>query len=215
MAAPLELTLGQLSALANRKAAEIERLSFRPPLEDSKLLIIGAVRQGFQQGMSPDGIPWAPLKFQRPYAGTSNKPLLNFGFLQASIVGAGRGHVEKLTDFELIMGTNLESAGLHQFGGTITPRRAKALTIPLTKEAARAGGARRFGRPLFVLQGNEGETAFLAEKVTKGKQQKLIRHYLLTKRVTVPARPFLGFGQQLVKEIDSTFTEYVEKQLGF
>jgi len=138
MAAPLELTLGQLSALANRKAAEIERLSFRPPLEVSKLLIVGATRQNFNQGRDPEGVPWLPLKRPRRRSKGGDLPLRDTGKLRASVTGGART-VERITDTELIFGTNLEYAGFHQFGTRFIPKREfLGFNAPLINDIDRA-----------------------------------------------------------------------------
>jgi len=149
MAAPLQITLDGLSALATRRAAEIERLNFRQPLEVSKLLIIGATRQNFARGQTPEGVTWRPLKRPRRRSKGRDLPLRDTGILMASATGGAR-RVERITNTELVTGTNVEYAGFHQVG---------------------------------------------------------TRH--------IPARPFLGFTPQLVKDIDRAFTEFVEKQLGF
>jgi HK97 gp10 family phage protein len=49
---------------------------------------------------------------------------------------------------EVIVGTNLEYAAIHEFGGTIVPRKAKFLAIPLTDEARPYGSPRKVPRPL-------------------------------------------------------------------
>ena len=90
-------------------------------------------RRRFQTGTAPDGTPWPGLAFGRPNGG--NKPLRDFGALAASVQAKTRKN-------ELIVGSNLVYAGVHQWGATITPTRSKFLTIPLTVEAKRHGGPR-------------------------------------------------------------------------
>lgn len=122
MAAALELTLGQLSALANKKASDLERLSFRQPLEVSKLLIVRASQLNFSRSSDPEGTPWLPLKRPRRRTKGRDLPLRDTGLLLASVVGGAR-HVERITDAELLFGTNLEYAGFHQFGTRFIPKR--------------------------------------------------------------------------------------------
>lgn len=78
--------------------------------------------------------------------------------------------------------TDLRYALIHEIGGTIVPKRAKFLTVPVTEAAKKAGSPRNMpglhfgktagGQPVLLDQG--------------GRVQ-----YLLRKKVTIPARPYL------------------------
>ena len=141
-----------------------------------RVTAVAQVRKRFDQSRAPDGTPWKPIKFR---ARGGNKPLRDTGLLMASITARTTGNT-------LIVGTNRVGAALHQFGGTITPKRAKFLAIPKTREAARHE-PRRFPRPLAPVIGGRG--GVLVDKRT-GEV-----HYALTKGpVVIPARPFLGAG---------------------
>lgn len=96
---------------------------------------------------------------------------------------------------------NAEHYGFKVRGGTITPKRVKFLTIPLTREA-RGRRARTyeedFGKRLFIPKG----TSVLAEKKEKGKGFKAI--YALLRSVTQPPWPDALPREELVSE---TFVE--------
>lgn len=177
------------------------------------------VNENFNTSASPDGAPWAPLRFPRPNSKGGDKPLLNTGLLRASITRTGAGHIENLTATSVEIGTVRPGANLMHAGGTVVPTKAKALAIPLTKEAYSAtvngGGPRKFPRPLFVLWKAGAKSGALAEVVQKGRGKKkkptLIRHFALVKSVTVPARPFVGFGQRLVAKLESAFQAVVSE----
>ncbi len=83
-------------------------------------------------------------------------------------------------------------ARIHEFGGVIRPRRAKALTIPVSEEAvkalAEAGGNIR-ALDLFVIPGDGGNSV-LARK--KGDGIEVM--FVLSASVTIDARPFWGPG---------------------
>jgi len=64
-------------------------------------------------------------------------------------------------------------------GGTVTPKTAKALSIPLSGEAYRVGSARLFPRPLTYIK-RAGKNPLLVEI---GKRQWRL-HYVLLKSVT-------------------------------
>lgn len=220
-------------------------------LKNAQVLLITETRNCFRNSRDPDGVAWKPLKFNRPQGG--NKPLLNKGLLRASVTGEGPNSINKITANSLTIGTNRPGANLMQRGGTVTPTKAKALTIPLTKEATRFP-ARNFPRPLTLLWRNGATSGVLAEinnerqtarskalrrsarlaaaKAKKTgktsfatvaanfrkaanaidtKRKAFVAHYALVKSVTVPARPFIGFGQQVVGKLESLLANTVRK----
>jgi len=85
-------------------------------------------------------------------------------------------------DAQVAIGTNLEYAAIQEFGGTIVPRKAKFLAIPLTDEARQYTGPRQFPRPLKPrIKGGKGVLLDDAG----------IAQFALVKRVTLRARPYL------------------------
>ena len=135
----------------------------------------------------------------------------------ASVTAPGPGHVEDITATTLVVGTNLDKAPIHQYGGTITPTNAKALSIPLSVEAQRAGGAGKFPRPLFLLK-RKGKPPLLAEQKQKGKGKRqrteLTLHYILLQSVTIPARPFIGWSAKLLGTVERLFGDFLASKLG-
>jgi hypothetical protein len=101
--------------------------------------------------------------------------------------GSIRGSVPNW--FTAQVGTSLNYAAQVEFGGTIKPKGkpfgADALTIPLSKEA-KLKNAGEFS-DLFVLKTKTGK-AFLVQDLGGGN---LVFHYLLAKKVTQKAKPFL------------------------
>ena len=153
------------------------------------IVAAGAVKKSMTEGVSPDGTPFKALSWSRPQGGS--KPLLNTGVLRASITA-------EANDVGVTIRANAPGARLQQEGGTVKPVHAQALTIPISKEAVRAGSARNFPRPLFVLKKKDGGEGSLAEKTKDGK---IVVHYLLRKSVTVPARPYLGISAETANRI--------------
>lgn len=183
---------------------------------------VSDVKKHLADSRSPDGRPFAPLAHGR-IRGGSAIPLRDRGFLLASING-------RAIESGIAVGTNLEYAAIHNFGGTIVPKRVKFLAIPLTIEALRAGSPRRFPRPLSPRINKLGTGGVLVEEIRQdreeeqpttdeasGQQKKRqrkkktepeqpgalrrdgIAHYALTKSVTIPARPFLGFTDGMLE----------------
>lgn len=130
-------------------------------LKRARLLMIADVKENFDKSAGPDGTPWKPLKFPRPRGG--NKPLLDTGMLRASVTG-GSPEFRADTGLNYVsIGTVRPGANLMHAGGTVVPTKAKALAIPLTKDAVRAGSPRRFPRPLVMLWRTGAQSGALAE----------------------------------------------------
>ena len=205
--------LGAFADWAKSAGKDLASTDFTVPLKACRLILIGATNANFAGGHDPDGNAWPGLAHARPSSRGSDKPLRDTGLLKASITSAGQGHVEELTPQALVFGTNLEYAAVHQYGdNNVVPKKAKMLSIPLSKDAARAGGARQFPRPLFVLTAKSGKL-FLVETKAKGKgkksKAKLLFHYILVKSVAIPARPYLGIGEKLADRIADVFHDHL------
>jgi len=168
-------------------------------LEGLKVIVREDTRENFRRAVTPDDRPWPPLARPRPN-GTTH-PLWKSGdLMRASTVAGDPRHVEEISGNTLTFGTTHPLAPIHQSGATITPKRAKYLAIPITRDAEKAGSPRAFGRKLFpIVKG--GVAKALAETTGKGKNARLVVHYLLRKSVTIPARPFIGIGARLVAKI--------------
>ena len=83
---------------------------------------------------------------------------------------------------EIAIGTDLESAPIHEFGGTIRAKNVKFLAIPLTEEAQQYVSPRNFPRELHYVPAKGGGVLM---------DENDDAHYLLRKSVTIPARPYL------------------------
>lgn len=161
MVTPYRYYLGLASKLESAVAG-----SMRPELGE---ILLQDVQSQVMGGIGPDGEQWAPLKFPRPTGG--NQPLFNTGgYLAAFSVAGMPGGIALVS--------NHPGAMTHQHGATITPKRGKALTIPLTAEAANSGGAKSMPKLFRIKNGLYGYQG-----------QKLVKHWLLVKQVVIPARP--------------------------
>jgi phage gpG-like protein len=203
------LSLADLGEWAENMAQEFAGQSYREPLEVCRVLGRASVLENFATGKAPDGTPWPDLAHPRPNSKGSDQPLRDNGLLMAASTG-GTSYSEVLTDTELVMSNNLEYAALHQFGGTILPRNARMLSIPMTVEAQRAGSPRDFPRRLFIYRNDEDSLPMLAESDEEGG---LVVHYILVHSVTVPARPFMGWKPTDVEKIGLIFGEWAERTM--
>lgn len=131
----------------------------------------------------------------RPGGGGAGKALRDTGVLFQSI----NGTPPVVTATSVSIGSNLIYAGIHQTGGTIRPRNSKFLAIPLTREARKAGSARRWldqrkaaGKPGFFA--GRAIMGYEDGKGTKG--YGYVAHWALVSSVTIRARPYLGYSER-------------------
>jgi phage gpG-like protein len=183
--ASVTIDLAGLDGWTKEQAKKLTDAQLRRPLRVCEQLVMSDTKARFGTGTDPDGKPWRPVKFRVRGAG---KPLYDTGRLVASI----RARVQGST---LTVGTNLAYAKVHQFGAVITPKKGRYLTIPLSVEAQRAGSPRRMNK-----LHRRGRALFDA----KGKA-----HWALVLSVKIPARPYLGFGQKVIKQIRDVFRKHL------
>jgi len=90
-------------------------------------------------------------------------------------------------------GTPIAYAAIHEFGGTIKPKRGKWLTIP-SELAMTPAGVPRYPSardvPGLRFQPIDGSRALLV-KDRKGRRARSEVWYYLVRSVTMPARPYL------------------------
>lgn len=84
---------------------------------------------------------------------------------------------------------NTEYAAMQEFGGDIRPSNAKALTVPIHKDAK---GKRASDFTDLVLIKSKKGKSLLVKIIGKGKNQKIQPMFVLVNKVTIPARPYLG-----------------------
>jgi len=130
------------------------------------------------------------------------------GRLGASLAPGGEGNVFEINDLTALVGTNLPYAAQVQFGGTIVPREAKALAIPLDDRIARQGiGPREFdpsGELLRFVPVKSSPNIIgllvMDEEVDFGGTLKFGGNgeamYALAQWVTQEARPYLYFSDE-------------------
>lgn len=100
---------------ALRDAGNPERI--RAALQALGRVLVTRIQLTFRQSTAPNGSRWAPLKLRQ------GQPLVDTGRLRASITS-------KAGDREVVVGTNVQYARVHQFGAVIRPVRAKLLRFP-------------------------------------------------------------------------------------
>ena len=92
-------------------------------LTDLGEALLFEIDQSFEKQEDPHGRPWqdlAPITKALRRGGPPYRILQDTGVLASSIT-------QRVSRKRLVIGTNLEYAALHNFGGVIRPKRAKAL----------------------------------------------------------------------------------------
>ena len=107
----------------------------------------------------------------------------------------------KATASKALVGSNLEYAKIHHTGGTIKPKRATYLTIPLNKKAA-ATTARQW-QNTFVAKG------CIFHKKENGDIEPI---YALKKQVIMPARPYMLIDKKTRKKMETRIKEFYTRK---
>lgn len=158
----IDLQDGETLAVIRRAAAQLADPG--PMLDNIGRRLAASTMHRFEQGAGPDGVRWKPSARARKQSGQT---LVDSGRLRDSITHVVRGD-------ELLVGTNVEYAGIHQFGGTI---RQQARTQVLAFQAA--------GR------------LFASRRSTRRRRAGAVRIAIAAigaREINMPARPFLGLS---------------------
>jgi phage gpG-like protein len=197
--------------------------------KNARMLLISETKKCFDEGRSPDGQVWLPVKHPRVRGSGTPVPLRDTGILMASVTAKSHeNRVDRESGNTLEWGTNAIQANLMQYGGTIYPKN-KYLTIPVSIEALRAGSPLRFPQADKRLKWACGEKGGIVYEVltpskkankpkgkynhiyTKVRDADVIIHFYAVTEVTVPARPFVGFTPAMAEKLARIASEYVEK----
>ena len=113
------------------------------------------------------------------------------------------------------VGTNALYAAIQNYGGTITPKSAQYLTIPLDAAKTPSGVARFSARQIIANPGEGGyKSTFFRNQVLFGVQQggTIEALFALKSSITIPARPFMEPGLESVRDdMSATMTLAVQR----
>lgn len=116
------------------------------------------------------------------------------------------------TTRKLEVGTNLKYALQRHYGGELVPTKAKALAVPLPGVPRSMRRPRRWGDRLHYLPSKSGDpdtTGVLAVARGRGKKKSWRAVFVLRKKVTQPARPFMLFQDDDFAYVSRRMVEYV------
>jgi len=163
---------------------------------------VSLVQKNIEQGS------WAPNSpITQDYKGGS-KPLRDTGAFLASIA-------YRIEPGKAIIGSNHRAAKILHDGGQIVPTRAKYLAIPLGAETRRfmrayghtprscIEGMKAAGYKVWIAKG-----VILAQKGTRGRVRAL---FVLKRRVTIPARPFLRLPKESIRVLEDAVSRRLSR----
>lgn len=212
------IDLRDLPEWIEKEGQRLESLDFSPVMPDIALSMAAHAKRCIDEGRTPDGQQYQPLKLPRLQGG--DKPLYASGILEASLSPGGEGNIIRTSALMAEAGTNVDYAAIHQFGGDIKPTGGKMLAIPLTTEARRhnprktSATSQPFPRLLFALKSKAGNPILAEKEQTAKGKWRIIPTYLLVPSVRIPARPFLGFGERLMTTIGRIFKAFLDDHFG-
>lgn len=168
-----------------KTAEEILRVARDPVLgKQLAVLATAGAKQHFVDGVSPEGTPWAPLRLR------AGKPLRDTGILMAATTARAE---QSASGVAIALSNNRVQARIHNEGGTVTPKKAKYLAVPLTDAARRVSGPRQM--VLFPRFRRGGQAGVLVDR-------RGVAQFALVKSVVIPQRRFLGFSEKTIKKME-------------
>jgi len=159
----------------------------------------------FASKTTPDGKAWpanAPLTLMLRRGGS----MMNVsGALKGSITAEGSG-------LRSVIEPHMVYAAIHQFGGTILPKKGKFLRIPIGagSKMSKEGASKLFHHETKFGEGKDGVKRGVA--TTRGRKGEHGRTkeagFILLTKVTIPAREYLGIGAKDREMIEETVREW-------
>ena len=148
-----------------------------------------------EKGEAPDGTKWPSRKIDggiRHLAKSDIRKTLHTTTEMGGLVAR--------------IGTPSVYGAIHQFGGTIKPKKAQWLTIPVSKKA-RHKRARDIGGVVFIK--TNPSTALLVKPKKRGTG--FVIFYVLKKSVTIPAAPYLGATREEISLLGNYVASAIEQ----
>lgn len=172
---------------------------YKRPLTASGMYMFKETVRQFETEGTHAGMPWKPLAKStlKQRRGRMAKILQDTRRLLSSVTSKSSGSVWNLSDTTLEMGTNVEYAVIHQYGGTIN-RTVKAGSAILSRRGDK--GSFRFTK----------QNAQTMSSIRKGKKQFRYVDWMGggSYSINIPARPFLVVTERNKQEISRIFERY-------
>jgi phage gpG-like protein len=150
-----------------------------------------------------------------PTSGRGGALLRDTGRLWQSLGGNGEGSIREVDNRWARYGTDLWYAAIHNFGGTITPKKGKYLAVPLTERARKAGSPwdhpmalAHFLAPLksgkgylWLAAGRGEDRKNWKNEGVKEWRENATPEYALVTEVEMPERKFMPTPEDLAERL--------------
>lgn len=114
----IEDILGNTSLVANSLFGSGGSVDVHEALTGCRDVLRSQVLQEFHTESDPFGEPWEPWYWTSDYPPEEHPTLRHTGLLYGSFVSDGAGHVEEITNNELVFGSSVTYAMKHQEGAS-------------------------------------------------------------------------------------------------
>lgn len=112
----------------------------------------------------------------------------------------------------LRVGSNLRYARQRHLGGELEPTKSKALAIPLPGMPKSMRRPRRWGDRLFFMESEKGKAETVGILATKdGRTGAVTPRFILRRKVTQPARPFLVFLAEDITWLNGRLAQHLQE----
>jgi phage virion morphogenesis protein len=179
----------------------------RALLDDVGAYAVASTQRRFEAEAGPGGVKWAPfarstLRRMSPRRRASPRLLRDTVRLYSSLVHQVLGDT-------LLVGTNLEYAAIHQFGGEVKqPARTQTATFRLAQQ----GAGRKFDEDGNVVR--YGSRLRFAKASTRAKSRQEKTFDVGARTISIPARPYLGLDDADRAEILSIAEDHYAQAVG-
>lgn len=135
------------------------------------------------------------------------------GNLRRSLQESRAKKVERRGDNVIgTVGTNMEYAAIHEYGGTIRPKKSKYLAVPLkaalTAKGVARGGPRDFKDTFFAMS-KKGNLIMFGKSMGK-----IIPLFAMKKEIKIPKSPFMKPSlEEKTSDIIKFFSEDIQKEV--
>ncbi len=206
----ITVNTGNMAALLDRMSHIGDDL--KEPMAAAGSLILNRTMDHFTQQMGPawSGGEWAELseatkkrRRKGKKSGREDKILQDTGRLKQSVSPIkGLGNIFRLENTSVEVGTNIEYAGIHQYGGIIYCKPRDVTVFLRTTKYGKLKSQK--GYPNLAV------FAKRSHKLQTGTIYGRTGYY----KIVIPARPFLWLSQEDEKEVAGIFSSWIKKTLG-
>jgi hypothetical protein len=176
-------------------------------LHRAGVMLAESARRRLIEGRAPDGTPHQRRAGLTQWSTKGPRPGRDTGQLARSITSGGLSR--KGGDLVLSWGSPLERLRWYEEGGTVRPKRARLLAVPLTRRAKRYSSPKKYPEQLILIKGRKGRF-WLVQKPEGSGAWKFI--YALIPKAVRPARPLLPPSPRDVASLNREINKALDRE---